>query len=1094
MATETATVLFTDLVGSTALRARLGEETADALRRTHDALLAAAVDDAGGTIVKGLGDGVMATFASAADAVAAGVAMQQAAWRQRAASPHAPIELRIGISVGDVAIEDGDCFGSPVVEASRLCAAASGGQILVADLVRAMARGRGGHRFEPVGDLELKGLPDPVPACLVSWETPLDPGDGHRPPFPPLLGGSGTIGYVGRVALLDALRSAWTAASGGTSRTVLLSGEPGVGKTHTAAEVARAAWADGATVLYGRCDEALAVPHQPFVEALDQYTSNGDAGPLGRLPGELARLLPDLGLRVPDLPSIVASDARTEEHRLLEAAASWLIDAARSCGLVLVIDDLHWAARPTLLVLLHVVRSAAADPSARVLVVGTYRDTDVDRTHPLSATMADLRRLPGVERLAVNGLSVDEVVAMVSAAAGHELDAPARALAVRIHEETEGNPFVVGEVARHLVETGAVRRVDDRWVVADPDAVAVPEGVRDVVGRRVGQLSDVANTLLTAASVVGRDFTLDVVRPLVGAPEDEVLDALDEALRARLVEEIGADCFRFGHALVRTTLYEELSATRRRRLHRRVADVLEKERPDDVVALSHHTVEAGPDGGDHRRAVTYTLAAADQALAARAIGDAAARFRLVLELLDDGDGSDEAARIEALCGLGECQRTEGDGAARATLLEAARAARAAGRVDLLVRATLANSRGFASLVGNVDVERVELLEAAVEAAGNDMPRARPILLATLAAELLFDPRTRLRRGHLVDEALAAASALGDDTIAADTGLRAAMPRWSPATWHDMTRWSADLLELAERTGDPARRCLAHYQAAIGALHAGDVRGARRLAGAGLTLARTEGMPTLAWMFEAFSCQLLLYDGDVAGARAANDAALALGTAAGEGDAQVWWGAMHVCSALLEGVWGDMADLIGSFADSDRGTQSWRASHVSALAYAGRLDECAALLPSIDVDELLAEDGEIFTLASWITISFAVRSLDERALAARLLPVVERHLDEWAGIGLFLLGPVRFAVSAFAGTLGDHDRAIATLRESDDLLANRGLHLHRLWSTERLVAELLARGGPGDRGEAAGLAAGAVARAEQYGLPRWTERFAAALGA
>ena len=323
--------------------------------------------------------------------------------------------------------------------------------------------------------------------------------------------------------------------------------------------------------------------------------------------------------------------------------------------------------------------------------MATYRDTDVTRAHPLFDAIADLRRLSGVERLPVDNLSAPEVVDLIASAAGHELDENTLRLADAVYAETEGNPFFVGEVLRHLVETGSVRREDDRWVMADVGPVDVPEGVRDVVGRRLNRLSATANEVLSLAAVVGREFDLEVLVGLVDGSEAATLDALDEGVRARLVEELDTERFRFAHALVRATLYEELSATRRRRLHRKVADVLEKVRPTDVRALAHHCTEAGPDGGDLSRALRYTLAAAEEALAARAFADADTRFRSALELLEDIDDVGSPLWVVARCGLGECLRDEGDPSFREVLLEATRRALELGDIDLILRAVLNNT-------------------------------------------------------------------------------------------------------------------------------------------------------------------------------------------------------------------------------------------------------------------------------------------------------------------------------------------------------------------------------------------------------------------
>ena len=420
MGAQTATILVTDLVGSTELRVRLGEDKADALRRVHDDLLTAAVTGQYGTVVKGLGDGVLAMFSSSADAVAAAVAVQQAAHAHGRRHPDQALAIRVGISVGDVSVEDGDCFGTPVIEAARLCAAADGGQVLAADLVEALARGRGGHEYRPVGELELKGLPDPVRTVEVAWvPATAGPGAGVAPPFPPLLHDERSVAFVGRPDAVEQLTALWKEAATGQRRCALLAGEPGIGKTRLASEIARRAHDEGATVLLGRCEEELGLPFQPFVEALAYQvaTSEPSADDLGRFPADLTRLYPELVDLVPGLGDPVAGDPEVERHRMFEATTSWLVAAAEPGGLVLVLDDLHWAGKPTLLLLRHLLRSPDA---ARVLVIGTYRDTDLDRTHPLGELLADLRREPGVERLALSGLTGEEVEAFLAALDEHD--------------------------------------------------------------------------------------------------------------------------------------------------------------------------------------------------------------------------------------------------------------------------------------------------------------------------------------------------------------------------------------------------------------------------------------------------------------------------------------------------------------------------------------------------------------------------------------------------------------------------------------------------------------------------------------------------
>ena len=277
--------------------------------------------------------------------------------------------------------------------------------------------------------------------------------------FPGLLSVGRAADYVGREQLRRRLEEARREAAAGGCRAVLLCGEPGIGKTRTAAEVARAAFEKGAIVLYGRCDGDTGAPYQPFAEALDWYTDHVPQPVLGRHPGELSRLQPLLGSRVKGLPAPVSSDPSSEEYLLFEATRSWLVELSRQQPVVLVLDDLHWASRPVLLLLRHVLRAALAEgDSVRLLVLGTYRENELGHSYALAAAMANVRRLPGVEQHTLTGLSVAEVAEFAAQAVGPELDDDTRQLAETLHAETDGNPSFVEELLRHLIETGTARQ------------------------------------------------------------------------------------------------------------------------------------------------------------------------------------------------------------------------------------------------------------------------------------------------------------------------------------------------------------------------------------------------------------------------------------------------------------------------------------------------------------------------------------------------------------------------------------------------------------------------------------------------------------
>src|SRR5687767_6720840 len=315
----------------------------------------------------------MATFPAAADAVAGAVAIQQGVDRHNRAGHLAALHVRVGVSLGDVVFEDDDVHGLPVIEAARLCGAAAGDEILASELVRALAGATSDAEFAAVGPLELKGLAAPVNACRVVWgPTPESP-----VPLPILLTDVGRV-FVGREPELARLGQLAKEVAAGERRIAFLAGEPGVGKTRLAAELAAQVHDDGWTVLAGRCDEDLGVPYQPFVEALRHFVDHlpPDDLPerLGRYAGELARLVPEVVDVVPGLPAPVRSDPETERYRLFDAVAHWLGAVSVDRPVLLLLDDVQWAAKPTLLLLRHVVQSPEVQ---RVLVAVTYRDTEL---------------------------------------------------------------------------------------------------------------------------------------------------------------------------------------------------------------------------------------------------------------------------------------------------------------------------------------------------------------------------------------------------------------------------------------------------------------------------------------------------------------------------------------------------------------------------------------------------------------------------------------------------------------------------------------------------------------------------------------------
>lgn len=642
--TRTATVLVTDLVGSTEQRGRLGDAGADELRQRHDGVLEEAIAALGGKKIKGLGDGVLAIFESASDAFECAVVMHQ---RLSGFASAEPFSVRIGLAAGDVSFEDDDVFGTPVVQASRVCADAAGGQILCTDLVRALAGSRSQQEFRVVGERSLKGL-EPILLHEVLWSRVAS----NTADLPAFLTATATFPFVGRHRERLLLGDRWEACEGGKSATVLIAGEPGVGKTRLAAELARDVHGRGGVVVAGRCDEEINSPYQPFVEALRQAISNTDSDALsavlGRYGGDLVRLIPELAEHADSLPAPLQADAESEQARLMDAIVVWLQAMAMVQPVLVVLDDLHWADKASTLVLRHIVRSLH---DSRVLVVGTYRDTDVDRTHPLADTLADLRGEAGVERVALRGLDAEEVLSFLEGAAGHTLDTRSE-LAEALHAATEGNPFFVEEVVRHLVETGRIYEREGVWTtdVESVDDLELPQGIREVVGRRLTRLGAEHNDVLAKAAVLGPRFDVVALTRMYG-DRDAVLAALDSAESAGMVLGSGgrrAD-YAFAHALVRQTLLEEISLARRQRFHVEAADAIETTK-GSAGAIAVHLRRAGA-AADPERAVAASVVAAQEARRTYAWAEASEHLEAAVELLDDTGGEPAVtARLLELVG------------------------------------------------------------------------------------------------------------------------------------------------------------------------------------------------------------------------------------------------------------------------------------------------------------------------------------------------------------------------------------------------------------------------------------------------------------
>ena len=1048
----TATVLFTDLVGSTALRQAVGDDIADELRRSHDRVLRGAVARHGGQEVKGTGDGLMVVFDSAVEAVAAAEAMQRGVDRLNRRAP-APVAIRVGLSAGDVLWEGDDCFGMPVVEACRLCDRAGAAQILVGDVVRVLAGSRGAHEFRPIGALELKGLAHALPAAEVVWQTAEEP-----VPLPAPLAGTAAVGFVGRVEELKALWTAWKRAGSGDHRLVLVSGEPGVGKTRLANELAQRAHAEGATVLFGRCDEDLAVPYQPFVEALHTYVDACTPADLefqvGQFGGDVARLVPELARRIPGLPEPLRADPETERYRLFDAVKSLLEEAAELAPVVVILDDLHWAAKPTLLMLRHLVRAPNEVP---LLVVGTCRDTELDHRHPLAAMVADLRQDDLVARINLGGLHEGEVTQFVEAAADPQLGPRIARLARMVYAETDGNPFFVGQLLRHLVESGAAEQ-------RDRDAahrIGIPEGVREVITRRLARLDDDTNAVLAVAAVIGREFDPKLLAEATEFEKDRVLDALESAEAGRLIQATpGTAQFTFVHALVRSTLYDEIPTTRRLRLHQRVARALERRvgRDDSLLPslARHYCVAAAL--GDTEKAVHYATAAAQGAFARLSYEEAADLYERALAVLEQGGYDDRDHLGDLLIGLATARRAAGDpDGARQAALRAAEHGRQIGRPEILADAVLTLGwTGRWNTAGAADDALVAVCEDALELLPSGDARKRAIVSARLASELYLSPGTTKRRRALIDEAIATARELDDPATLGYVLNNAHWGVWIPGTARERLALAEEVVKLGRAAGSRDLEFSGAWWAFCDDMELGDTDGANEMLTLEITIATELNQPIYLWNARAHQSARALMDGRYDDAERLADEALAHGQAVPAGRAMQFYAITHNELGRARGGLEALIPLFQGGVEQYPNAPVFRAGLANLYSQLDRRDEAREqfeVSAATDFADLPTDANWPVAMAGLIA---ACARLGDRERAIRLYEMFEPYGEYHVVVGApaISVGSAEGYLALAAGTAGHWDVAdehFAEALEANERSGNRPHCVHITYEYGRLLA-------------------------------------------
>lgn len=1079
---STVSILFCDLVGSTDLMTRVGDVANDDIRRACFAAWRGALADHRGTEVKAQGDGLMACFPSAVESVECGAALQAATARLDRERPELGLSLRVGISAGDASFDDGDWYGTPVVEAARLCDVAEPGQILAAEIVVALARSRSDRTFVDAGSFTLKGLAAPLAASSVGWDRP---DAAPRVPLPRTLGRpEGAFAFfVGRRDELDRMVQGWKQVAAGERRCYFVAGEPGIGKSTLVAEAARLAHAAGATVLHGRCDQELSAPFQPFAEALQGLLTNADPSLLEVIRphlAEVSRLVPAARQLVPGLPAPAEAEPAEERQFLFDAVAALLAGLGPA---VLVLDDLHWATRPTLLLLRHLLLRAAPAP---LLVLATYRDTDLSRSHPLAGMLADLRRTDAAPRIGLRGFSREEGTAFVEAAAGHHLEQIQQRLAETMHEVTAGNPLFLREVLSHLVDTGVVFLRDGRWATdideVDLERLGLPEGVRDAISRRLSALSDRANEVLRVAAVIGPSFELRVLDRIPELEDGTVVDALDEVLGTGLIADgAGPGTYQFVHALVRQTLLDELTSTRRMRLHRRVAEALEAQPDADERSgeLAHHYAEAALDGGAEK-AADYALAAAQRAHDRAAPEEAFRHATRGLDALDLAGVVDRGRRADLHLAVGRA--SDGVAAARGALVRAAELARADGDSRRLAEAAIRLSR--LTLLGQEDPATEALLAEAIDRAEDGFVRC-----GAMACLAVYRYRAGSGQGaDLAEEALAEARRLGDHSaLVAALWARLIVLTGSPDL-AQRRRLTDEVVAAVGRAADEERATGARWGPGVYShdldlyrgivlLQAGDRDGYDGYANAFLATADArkrrdgDGIRTLVALLEGRfdEAEAMIH----AGLAHQNERVGELNTSL----------VQFMLLRREQGRWEEIHDALAAAAVANPSLVAFDAGLALAEAELGRLDDAGRRLRSLVTEGLprVPRDSLFPTVLSFLSI--VANIVGDADAAVALLPHVEPYRGQLLTVSGWLaaLGSADRFEAMLLATIGRDDEADARF-ESARAMEQRLRAGPFVARTDVAQAELLLRRGrPGDHERAHSLLLGAERVAARLGM-------------
>jgi DNA-binding SARP family transcriptional activator len=913
-----------------------------------------------------------------------------------------------------------------------------------------------------------------------------DSGDRGRPivAVEPTLAERGTD-FVGREAELSELVAALGDALAGRGRLVLLGGEPGIGKSRLAEELTSRAKARGARVLVGRCwEEGGAPAYWPWVQSLRSYLR--DHSPevlrahLGSGGADVAQMLPELRDLLPGMPP-PAIESEGARFRLFDSTAAFLRNASKAQPLVLVLDDLHAADAPSLLLLRFVARELR---ESHVLIVGAYRTVDPVASDPLTTTLAELAREPVTRVVLLAGLGESDVVEFIQLATTRPA---AVGMASAVYRETEGNPLFIGEIVRLLAAEG---RLDDAAMIGRQ--FTIPESVRGVIGRRLRDLPAECNQVLTIASVLGREFDLAVLARVAGIPRDHLLEALDEAIAVRVLSEVpgATGRLRFAHALIRDVAYEELKSGLRVRLHRQVAEALEDLYGTDaaphLAELAHHFVEAAVVGDTHE-AVAYARRAGERAAGLLAYEEAARYFLMALRLLGRDTTATAEDRCELLLALGDTQARAGETAAsKQAFREAAELARVDGLPEHLARAALGYGGRIIWDVSRDDDYLASVLQAALAALGDEDSTLRVRLLTRLAAGPYRDASyAAATRATLSQEALEMARRIGDPGTLAYALTGYMTSRHSPSFTPEQLEVATELVRVTEAAGDRERAVEAHEARFLTLVELGEMSQARSELAAMAKLAHALRQPSQGWVVAVHRALLALLEGRLAEAEELVAEALKMGERTQSWSTTVSYRLQLYVLRREQGRLEEVQQIVRASVQEYPTYPIWRCVLAQTAAELGQEAEAREAFDALAADHFAGLLFDEEWLVSVSLLAETASALDDgdaaAALHALLLPYADRVAVSYPEISI---GSVSRYLGMLAATLSRWDEAARHFETALAINERMGAHPWLAFTQEDYARMLVGRG---ERARSRQLLDASLAAYRHLGMERHAAR-------